>query len=61
MRMQELVREETTVLLAEHNPVVVAAADEVVELGPEGGPRGGRIVYQGVPAGPLCSTSERGI
>ena len=51
VRLQELVHEETIVLLAEHNPVVVAAADEVVELGPEGGPQGGRIVYQGSPTG----------
>ena len=39
-----------TLLVIEHHPDVIACADWVVELGPEAGEEGGRIVYQGDPA-----------
>ncbi|HXS18284.1 MAG TPA: excinuclease ABC subunit A, partial [Polyangiaceae bacterium] len=42
-----LVERGDTLLVIEHHPDVIRAADWVVELGPEGGPRGGHIVYQG--------------
>ncbi len=38
-----------TVLFIEHNVELVACADWVVDLGPEGGERGGQIVAQGPP------------
>jgi excinuclease ABC subunit A len=38
-----------TVIVIEHHPDVVAAADWVVRLGPEGGPRGGELLEQGAP------------
>jgi excinuclease UvrABC ATPase subunit len=40
-----------TVVVIEHNLDVIAHADWIVELGPEGGSRGGRLVYHGVPRG----------
>ncbi len=39
-----------TVVVVEHDEAFIRAADHVVELGPEAGDRGGRIVYQGPPA-----------
>jgi excinuclease ABC subunit A len=37
------------VLVVEHNLEVLRAADRIVDLGPEGGPEGGRIVADGTP------------
>ncbi|HEY8583746.1 MAG TPA: ATP-binding cassette domain-containing protein [Capillimicrobium sp.] len=36
-----------TVLVVEHDPDVIAIADHVVDLGPDGGDRGGRVVFEG--------------
>jgi excinuclease ABC subunit A len=38
-----------TVLVIEHNLDVIKTADWIVDLGPEGGTRGGTIVAQGTP------------
>lgn len=38
------------VLMVEHDPLAVAMADDVVEIGPGGGDAGGRLVFQGPPA-----------
>lgn len=47
--LDELVEKGNTVLVVEHNPDVLRAADWVVELGPEGGEEGGRVVFEGTP------------
>jgi excinuclease ABC A subunit len=39
-----------TVIVIEHNMDVVRQADWVIDLGPEGGSRGGRVVFEGTPA-----------
>jgi len=47
--LDELVEKGNTVLVVEHNPDVLRAADWVIELGPEGGEEGGRVVFEGTP------------
>ena len=46
---QKLVAEGHTIVVIEHNLDVVKSADFVIDLGPEGGEDGGRIVAQGTP------------
>lgn len=47
--LQKLVDKGNTVLVIEHNMDVIKSADYVVDLGPEGGAGGGRIIAQGTP------------
>jgi excinuclease ABC subunit A len=47
--LDELVEKGNTVLIVEHNLDVIRAADWVIELGPEGGEAGGKIVFEGTP------------
>jgi excinuclease ABC subunit A len=44
-----LVERGDTLVVIEHHPLVMAGADYIVELGPDGGDRGGRIVAEGPP------------
>jgi len=47
--LQRLVDSGNTVVVIEHNLDVMAEADWIVDLGPEGGSGGGRVVAQGMP------------
>jgi len=47
--LQRLVDAGNTVLVIEHNLDVIKSADWIVDLGPEGGDRGGRVVAEGTP------------
>ena len=47
--LQKLVNKGNTVLVIEHNMDVIKSADYIVDLGPEGGEKGGRIVAVGTP------------
>ncbi len=47
--LQRLVDAGNTVLIIEHNLDVVKQADWIIDLGPEGGERGGRVVAEGTP------------
>ena len=48
--LDRLVRRGDTLLVIEHHPAMIAAADWVIELGPEGGKTGGRVIAEGTPA-----------
>ncbi|MEE1742691.1 excinuclease ABC subunit UvrA [Streptomyces sp. BE147] len=49
-QLHGLVDARNTVVVVEHDMAVVAGADHVIDLGPGGGDRGGRIVATGTPA-----------
>ena len=56
--LQRLVDSGNTVLVIEHNMDVVKTADWVIDLGPEGGDAGGRVVATGPPQRKLLKTSN---
>jgi excinuclease ABC subunit A len=47
--LQKLVDKGNTVLVIEHNMDVIKSADHIIDLGPEGGEKGGKIVATGRP------------
>lgn len=55
--LQQLVDKGNTVLVIEHNLDVIKVVDHVIDLGPEGGSGGGKILFSGTPEG-LCKVKE---
>ncbi len=47
--LNQLVDRGNTVIVIEHNMDVIKTADWIIDLGPEGGDRGGEIVFEGTP------------
>lgn len=47
--LQRLVDEGNTVLVIEHNLDIIKVADHIIDLGPEGGRGGGKILFSGTP------------
>ena len=47
--LQKLVDKGNTVIIIEHNMEVIKVADHIIDLGPEGGERGGKILCEGTP------------
>ena len=47
--LQKLVNKSNTVLVIEHNLDVIKSSDYIIDLGPEGGEKGGRIIAKGTP------------
>ena len=47
--LNKLVDRGNTVLVIEHNMDVIKVADYIIDLGPEGGDGGGRILFEGMP------------
>jgi excinuclease ABC subunit A len=59
--LQRLVDAGNTVLVIEHNLDVIKSADWIVDLGPEGGDRGGHVVVAGTPEDVVaCDGSHTG-
>lgn len=49
--LQKLVERGNTVIVIEHNLDVIKVADYLIDMGPEGGRGGGKLLYQGTPEG----------
>jgi excinuclease ABC subunit A len=49
--LNKLVDRGNTVLVIEHNMDMIKVADHIIDLGPEGGSGGGKILYDGTPGG----------
>jgi excinuclease ABC subunit A len=47
--LQELVRRGNTVVVIEHNLDVIKSADYIIDFGPEGGTKGGKVIAKGTP------------
>jgi len=47
--IRRLVEQGNTVVMIEHNLDVICQADHIIDLGPEGGTRGGQIIAEGTP------------
>jgi len=48
--MNRLVDAGNTVIVIEHNLEVISQADWIIDMGPEGGSKGGQVVFEGTPA-----------
>jgi len=59
--IKHLVDHDNTVIVIEHNLDVIGHADWIIDLGPEGGVRGGEIIFEGTPEGLMdCQRSYTG-
>ena len=47
--LQKLVNKGNTVLIIEHNLDIIKVSDYIIDLGPEGGDKGGQLVFSGTP------------
>ncbi|MEC8665357.1 MAG: excinuclease ABC subunit UvrA [Pseudomonadota bacterium] len=55
--LHRLVEQGNTVVVIEHNLEVIKTADYIIDIGPEGGDKGGRIVASGTPED-ICAVDE---
>ena len=47
--LQTLVDRGNSVIVIEHNLDIIKTADYIIDLGPEGGERGGEVIFAGLP------------
>ena len=55
--LHKFVENQNTVIVIEHNLDVIKTADYIVDMGPEGGVKGGQIIAEGKPE-EICSIKE---
>ena len=48
--LNRMVDNDGTVIVVEHNAQLIRQADWIIDLGPEGGDRGGKVIFEGTPA-----------
>jgi excinuclease ABC subunit A len=59
--LNALIEKGHTVLVIEHNPDIIKSADWVIDLGPEGGRKGGELIFEGTPESLVkCENSYTG-
>jgi len=59
--LRKLVSNGNTVIMVEHRLELIAQADWIIDMGPEGGSNGGRVIFQGTPEQIIAdSTSKTG-
>ncbi len=59
--VKSLVANNNTVVIIEHNLDIIKFADWIIDLGPEGGKKGGELIFQGLPEDIInCSQSVTG-
>ena len=56
--LDKLVDQGNTVMIIEHNLDVLKSVDYIIDMGPEGGARGGRVIAQGAPEQLACDPSS---
>jgi excinuclease ABC A subunit len=56
--LNRLVEGGNTVIVIEHNLDVISSADWIIDLGPEGGNKGGRVIFEGTPRALLSATGS---
>jgi excinuclease UvrABC ATPase subunit len=49
--IRNLVSHNNSVIVIEHNPDIIRQADWIIDLGPDGGSKGGEVLFEGIPAG----------
>lgn len=47
--LEKLVQEGNSIVIIEHDPDILSYTDYIIELGPEGGPKGGEVIAKGTP------------
>ena len=57
----ELIKNGHSIIVIEHNAEIIKSADWIIDLGPEGGDKGGNIVFEGIPEDLInCKNSHTG-
>jgi excinuclease ABC subunit A len=59
--LRKLTEQGNSVIIVEHNDDIVCASDWVIELGPGGGHKGGKIIYEGFPREFILKSQNSGI